>query len=1631
MIATDSQPRVALLVLGMHRSGTSATARVLNLLGAEVGTRLVEPGFDNPRGFWEHATAVEINERLLKALGRTWYDMREMPDGWIDLPAARQAEDEIAELLQQEFAQCRLCVIKDPRICLVAPLWIAALERLHIEPRVLFVARSPVEVVASLHKRNDWPQRPLYLMWAQYVLSAEAGTRRCPRTLITFDQLLEDWRDTLARVARDLRLRWPIGVDVAGVSIDRFLANDQRHHAIAGAGEKDPGAFQVPTLASRLYQACVAISRGEDQWGYLATLQSEFATAANLFAAHIDELTNRRWDAEARALSLEATLAASEPAVDPMQAKPSKLSGIGTRLQALDESARVLWQHVASNESTVFDIVSSGGAIQARILALTEQIMACMESASSAWLSEMDRQIERLRDELAAKSASLDHLQQAFEQERALSAQLARQNGEVLAKWHVESDRLRCELAVKDVSLGEMKATLASAALAREAMLASTSWKVTAPLRWLRTWFSPRRLRGPIGHATKQTYDRLPLSTSSKLRFKDATFRILAPLLRNTESYRAWQAYKKQSGRFPGASTAGMDRPAPATAAPAAAEVTRVLDGLYATAAGARTSDYVAFDDRPVDPVGIDVRAIAFYLPQFHPIPENDAWWGRGFTEWTNVAKAQPQFVGHYQPRLPGELGFYDLRVVDVMRRQVELARHYGLQGFCFHYYWFGGRRLLERPLEQFLAHKDIDFPFCICWANENWTRRWDGLDQEVLVAQHYSPEDDLAFITALEPMLRDPRYIRVDGKPLIVLYRPSILPDATATLTRWRDHCRRVGIGEIFLAMVQFDVEDPRTYGFDTAIEFPPHKLAKGLAPINDQLQIVNPEYSGYVIDYQSVVERARQHNAPSFSMIRGVFPSWDNEARKPGRGYTFVNATPERYREWLAMAADYARRHPVADGESLVFINAWNEWGEGAYLEPDRRYGCAYLQATRTALMTLAQPQPKRIVIISHDAHPHGAQYLALHLARVFNETFGFSVDVVMLGEGRLRGEFERWATLHDLAGVDPLGDRARQVARSLADAGIKMAIANTTVSGLFAKTLNEAGLRVIGLVHELPGVIEQNNLVEHARSLATCADRIVFPAEQVRRGFDGCVRIDAAKVSIRPQGLYKLNRYAVTGGRERAAQALRERLNISAQARVILCVGYADHRKGVDLFVEAGIQLMRARPDVHFLWIGHFDSSLEPQVRQAVDAAGMKRRFHFPGIDSETDLYYAGADIYALTSREDPFPSVVLEAFQVGMPVVGFAGAGGFTTLLEQGAGRIVAWGDAQDLALALGDLLDDRDAAAAMARKGRTLVEDHYSFRAYAFDLLGWMGWALPRVSVVVPNYNYALYLPQRIESICRQVLPFYELIVLDDASTDNSCEVLERLALERGIHLRLVRNSRNSGSVFRQWAKGVELARGDLVWIAEADDLSEPDFLVRVAAAMSDPAVVMAYAQSKQIDITGRVCAENYFDYTRDVSEERWCKSYRTRGEEEIRTCLAVKNTLPNASAVLFRRSALRAALDRDLETICTYRIAGDWLTYLAVLERGDVAFVSESLNRHRRHVSSVTLSANAKSHLAEILRVQQWVARRYAPPSDSLRKAETYVRQLASYFQLDEADLAEVEAAIANGDPSREVSDLA
>jgi lipopolysaccharide biosynthesis protein len=344
-----------------------------------------------------------------------------------------------------------------------------------------------------------------------------------------------------------------------------------------------------------------------------------------------------------------------------------------------------------------------------------------------------------------------------------------------------------------------------------------------------------------------------------------------------------------------------------------------------------------------------DIKAIAYYLPQFHPIPENDRWWGKGFTEWTNVSRGRPFFPGHHQPHLPADLGFYDLRLAEVRAEQAALARQYGLYGFCYYYYWFNGRRLLERPLDEVVRTGEPDFPFCVCWANENWTRRWDGAEHEILMQQVHSPESDRRFIEDVLPILRDPRYIRVQGAPLLLVYRPGILPEPRRTTDIWRAAAQEAGLPGLHLCAVQsFGLDDPRPLGFDAAAEFPPH----GFAPtrINQTVSGLSPEFRGWVYEYEEAVRLSLQKPRPSYIRYRGVMTSWDNTARRGADGHIYRGASPGAYESWLRAVIAETETRPQE--EQLVFINAWNEWAEGAHLEPDQRDGHAWLEATARAL-------------------------------------------------------------------------------------------------------------------------------------------------------------------------------------------------------------------------------------------------------------------------------------------------------------------------------------------------------------------------------------------------------------------------------------------------------------------------------------------------------------------------------------------------------------------------------------------------------------------------------------------------------------------------------------------------------
>lgn len=1009
------------------------------------------------------------------------------------------------------------------------------------------------------------------------------------------------------------------------------------------------------------------------------------------------------------------------------------------------------------------------------------------------------------------------------------------------------------------------------------------------------------------------------------------------------------------------------------------------------------TTDYVPLDIST--PVETRVKLIAFYLPQFHPIPENDGWWGKGFTEWTSVTRGKPQFEGHYQPHLPGELGFYDLRLPGVQQRQIELARLYGLYGFCYYHYWFNGRKLLQQPLEQLLVDAELDFPFCLCWANENWTRRWDGLENEVLIAQEHSAEDDLAFIRDIEPALRDRRYIRVGGRPLLMVYRPALLPAAGATAERWRTYCREVGIGELFLMSTHaFDRRDPRDFGFDAALEFSPISML--VSKITTEIPHINPDFRGVVYDYRNLVEMQLDREPPEgYPLFRSVAPMWDNEARRPSRGDVFAHSSPVLYRKWLEAACRWTERHVGVD-KPIVFVNAWNEWAEGTHLEPDRRYGYAYLRATAEALEQFpVRASRPSIVCVSHDAYLHGAQLIALHLVRTLVSALHYGVEVVLCGPGPLTKDFEAISRVHDFWSPAMTREAKLEIIRHLYDQGARVAICNTAAVGEAVELFKLAGFAVVSLVHELPQLIRDRKLEPSLERTARHADKVVFPARMVRDSIRSLVDLPSERCVVQPQGLFSPNGFL--GRREAARQQLRTQLGLSEHTRIVLGVGFADHRKGIDWFTDVGLRVAARTDDVVFVWVGAHDPSAFGQVRAIIDAAGASARFVFPGPIRNTELFYAGADAYLMTSREDPFPSVIMEALDGGLPVIGFEGAGGFVELLQRGSGVLVPFGNIGEMATVLLRILSSPAESERLANVGRAILAREFSYVNYTRALVELVKPGGPRVSVVVPNYNYARYLPSRLESIVNQTYPPHEVIFLDDCSSDSSVDVAAEMLHASGLSYRIFTNDANQGT-YRQWLRGFREATGDLIWIAEADDACTEDLLERLVAQFERPDVVLAYSQSRQIDGEGNEIAPDYLAYTSDISVTKWCQPYVRPGLDEICDTLVVKNTIPNVSAVLMRRPDL-SSIEQQLIGL---RNTGDWLLYVHLLEKGSIAFVPESLNFHRRHRGSITIGHGGLNLMREILMVQQYVLGRHGIAADTERKREANLQSTYEYLGL-------------------------
>ena len=913
----------------------------------------------------------------------------------------------------------------------------------------------------------------------------------------------------------------------------------------------------------------------------------------------------------------------------------------------------------------------------------------------------------------------------------------------------------------------------------------------------------------------------------------------------------------------------------------------------------------------------------------------------------------------------------------------------------------------------QFLADAVIDFPFCICWANENWTRRWDGKNDEVLISQDHGPTTDASFISDIEPILRHRNYIRIHGRPVLIVYRTRLLSDPVATARRWREHCREAGLGDPYLIAAEvFETIDPREIGFDAVIEFPPNTPGPR-NEITREVALANPSFAGLVYRYTDLIELTSRRSRPPYPLFKTVCPGWDNEPRCPGRGNAFAFSSPAAYGRWLDDACRFALGDPDPE-QHLVFVNAWNEWAEGAHLEPDRRYGYAYLQETADVIRSLRTPPaaPWSILFVSHDANLGGAQLVLLNAIRWLSTHTSIRIKILCLESGDWLPKFMELA---DTVLLSELQDRADAASeedvsdRLLEFCGTRPALiyANSAASGRVYRLLSRLRAPILTHVHELETSLARYagawiaDIVEHSRHYVACSRAVRDNLVTNHRVTPTAISTVYSSISADPD-------LSPLADSDMAAE--RHRLGLSGGTHVVFGSGIGmPFRKGADLFIRVARLVQQAgRNDIHFYWIGEFHRhESDPRFGIWADHAAALQGADSPhvtflGFRGDPQSLLRTGDVFLLSSREDPFPVAALEAAHCRLPIVCFADAGGMPEFVEDDAGHIVPAGDVEAMAERVVALVDDRVLRRTLGERAREKVVSRYTVEhtaPYILSACRTVAHKKPGVWVIVPNYNHARHLAQRLDSIFNQTYRDIEVIVLDDASSDDSRTVLANYRDRADV--RIVVNDHNSGSTFRQWLKEIDLATSDILWIAESDDRCEPDFLETLVPAFENSSVKLAYANSHVIDdddvVVGDYVATPYLTA---LSRTKWTQDYQVPAEREINDGLGIKNTILSASSALWRRFEMRADMRA---TLADLRIAGDWYCHIHAIENGEVHYTAKKLNYHRRHSNSVVGSLleerRVEGFFREIARVHSVVFSKYRLADDFADKWEQSLRE--------------------------------
>jgi glycosyltransferase involved in cell wall biosynthesis len=724
---------------------------------------------------------------------------------------------------------------------------------------------------------------------------------------------------------------------------------------------------------------------------------------------------------------------------------------------------------------------------------------------------------------------------------------------------------------------------------------------------------------------------------------------------------------------------------------------------------------------------------------------------------------------------------------------------------------------------------------------------------------------------------------------------------------------------------------------------------------------------------------------------------PSWDNTARRKDPSI-FLGASPQAYQEWLEKLCNFTLKSLPPESQ-FIFINAWNEWAEGTYLEPDRKYGYAYLNATSRALRKVSNSFKKneargKILFISHDASIGGAQSVLLSLLTWIKNNTNIVIKVILIKSGDLAGKFREIADviiLNDITSKTRFSVEVFKEVFDFCNGSPDLIYGNTVVAGKLYPILKNFAVPIITHVHEMQNSIDVyakdfiNSTITHSSHFIACSSAV---AENLMQSY----QVSLPNITTIYAFIQSETNQIVP---DKTKKDLRIKLGLNPDNFIVFGAGLGLFwRKGADLFIEIAAHILKSGiTNIKFYWLGEFDNNSSNEIygswkniSKRIINYGLEKNIYFLGVKENVKEFFKAGDVFILPSREDPFPLVCLEAAQNKLPVVCFADAGGMPEFVENDAGLVVPFGDTKAMAKAILDLYYHPKLRKQLGERAQVKINERHVVDIAAPQILSCcrkVSTLKPEVSIIVPNYNYAKYLEKRLTSIIYQSFKDFELIILDDGSVDDSLKIIDNFRKYPQVQVHV--NRENSGSVFSQWYSGISKAKGELIWIAEADDYSNEYFLEQMLPFFDDPEVVLAYCSSHVVDENDQIFENFYINcgyYNNLPGAKKWNKNYTNIGLVELNDGLAIINTIPNASAVIFRKSNF---LKINKEELINFRCGGDWYSYINMIREGYIAYLSKPLNYHRRHKESVVgkSSLTASETISDYFKIHNFIIQHF------------------------------------------------